>query len=148
MPKSGSFGGILLHRPSIMPATRLICTLLVMWNSERSADRHLAPIPQNVLRHGTVRHGLEARPIEAGEQHPGITVAEIGFSPGRFGQPAQDRVRHAAGTVAAAGAPDRVIALVIGDLEKGLRPVASSPAKWPCDARHCGWKWISGVLSG
>src|SRR5215471_20789734 len=26
--------------------------------------------------------------------------------------------------------------------------VSSSPAKCPCDAKHCGWKTISGVLSG
>jgi len=64
-----------------------------------------------------VRHGLEPRPIEAGEQRPGIAVADIGLSPGRFGQPKHDRLRYAAGAVATACAPDRFIALVIGDLE-------------------------------
>src|SRR6516225_1535140 len=31
---------------------------------------------------------------------------------------------------------------------KACPRVSSSPAKCPCEAKHCGWKTISGVLSG
>src|SRR5215467_4011968 len=31
---------------------------------------------------------------------------------------------------------------------KACARVSSSPAKCPCEAKHCGWKTISGVLSG
>ena len=90
--------------------------------AERPADRHLPAFPENVLRHRPVRDGLEARPIQTGEQRPGIAVAQIGLAPGGLGQSAQDRFRHPTGAVAPARAPDRVIALVIGDLEESPGP--------------------------
>src|SRR4029077_4289030 len=31
---------------------------------------------------------------------------------------------------------------------KACPRVSSSPAQCPCEAKHCGWKTISGVLSG
>src|SRR5215813_9845474 len=31
---------------------------------------------------------------------------------------------------------------------KDCARISSSPAKWPCAAKHWGWKKISGVLSG
>ena len=115
---------------------------------ERSLNRCVSPVPENVLRHGTMRHGLEPGPVQGGKQHTGITVAHIGFSSRLLRQPAHDRFHHAAGAVTAAREPHRVVALVVGDVEKARARVSSSPAKCPCEAKHCGWKTISGVLSG
>ena len=87
---------------------------------ERSPNRCVSPISEDVLRHGTVRHGLEPCPVQGGQQHTGIAVAHVGFSSGRLRQPAHDRFDHAAGTVTATREPHRVVALVIGDVEESL----------------------------
>ena len=87
---------------------------------ERSPDCCIPSISQNVLRHGTVHHGVEPGPIQSGKQHAGITVAHVGFSPGRLRQSAGDRLHDAAGAVAAAREPDRVVTLVVGDVEERL----------------------------
>ena len=41
---------------------------------ERSPDSRVSPVSEDVLRHGTMRHGLEPGPVQGGEQHTGITV--------------------------------------------------------------------------
>src|SRR5262245_50153790 len=179
MPKPGSFGVTSLQRPSITPDTRLISTLLVMWNSdlsiryiasptssnmstwssrsgcsgvpsiwlrtemlnaavfltrltmgsrlwrpidhpgERSLNRCVSRVSENVLRHGTVRHGLEPSPVQGGKQHTGIAVAHVDLSSGQLRQATHDRFHHPAGTVTAAPEPHRVVALVISDVEEG-----------------------------
>src|SRR6476661_4430534 len=86
---------------------------------ERSFNRGVSPGSEDVLRHGTVRHGFEPSPIQGGKQHTGIAVAHVGFSSGRLRQLTHDRFHHAAGTVTAAREPYRVVALVISDFEEG-----------------------------
>ena len=60
-------------------------------------------------------------PVERGQQHAGIAVAQVGLAPRRRRQPAEDRLGHAAGAVAAAREPHRVEAVVVGDVEEGPR---------------------------
>ena len=86
---------------------------------EGSRNRCVSRVAEDVLRHGTVRHGLESSPVQGGKQHTGIAVAQVGLSSGRLRQPTHGRFDHAAGTVAAAREPHRVVAAVICDLEEG-----------------------------
>jgi hypothetical protein len=67
-----------------------------------------------------MRYGLEPSPVQGSEQHTGIAVADIDFSPGRLRQSRHDRFNHAAGTVTAAREPHRVVALVVSYIENGL----------------------------
>src|SRR5262249_47958518 len=50
-----------------------------LWRSidqpgERSSNRRVPPIAEDVLRDGTMRHGLEPSSVQGSEQHTGITV--------------------------------------------------------------------------
>ena len=87
---------------------------------ERSPNRRVSPVSEDVLRNGTMHYGLEPSPVQGGEQYTGITVAHVGFSSGRLGQPTHDGFNHAAGTVTATREPHRVVALVVSDVEEGL----------------------------
>jgi hypothetical protein len=58
--------------------------------------------------------------VSNSQQHTSITVAHVGFSSGRLRQPKHDRFDHAAGTITTTREPDRVVALVVGDVEEGL----------------------------
>ena len=88
--------------------------------SERPTNRGVSRLSKDVLRHGAVRHRLEPSPVQSGKQHAGVTVADVGLSPGRLRQPPHDGLRHAAGTVTAAREPHRVVALVVRDVDEGL----------------------------
>src|SRR5262245_35976930 len=87
---------------------------------ERSPDRRVSPVSEDVLRHGAMRHGLETSLVQSSEHYTGITVTDVGFSSGRLPQPAHDRFHHAAGAITATREPDRVVTLVVGNVEKGL----------------------------
>ena len=88
---------------------------------QRPPDCRVTPIPEDVLHHRTMRHGLEPGPVQSGKQRAGIAITQIGFSSGRLLQPAHHRLYHAARAVTAAGEPHRVGVVVIGDLEEGPR---------------------------
>src|SRR5215472_4986714 len=87
---------------------------------QRSPNCSVSPLSEDVLRYGTMRYGLEPIPVQGSEQYTGITVAQVGFSPGRLRQPRHDLFNNAAGTVTATREPHRVVALVVGDVEEGL----------------------------
>src|SRR5262249_35847737 len=87
---------------------------------ERSPNRRVSPISEDVLRHGTMRYGPDPSPVQGSEQYTGITVAQIGFSSGRLRHPTHDRFNHAAGTVTSTREPHRVVALIVCDVEEGL----------------------------
>ena len=105
--------------------------------SQASARRdcRLASFPQNVGRHRAVRYGRKPRPVEARKQRSGVAVADIGLVPGGFRQPADHCLRDPARAIAAAGAPDRVVGLVVGNLEEGLRPRRIVTGKMPVRSR-------------
>src|SRR5215467_8012714 len=88
---------------------------------ERSANCCVSAVSEDVLRHRTMRYGLEPSPVQRSEQDTGIAIAHVGFSSGRLSQPAHDRFHHAARAVAATREPHRVVALVVSDIEEGLR---------------------------
>src|SRR5215475_1046392 len=87
---------------------------------ERSLDRCVSSISENVLRHGTMRDSLEPGLVQGGEQHTCITVAQVGFPSGWLLQPAHGCFHHAARTVTSTREPYSVVALVVGDIEKRL----------------------------
>ena len=53
---------------------------------ERSPNRCISPVSEDVLRHGAMRYCLEPTPVQGSEQYTGITVAYVGFSSGRLRQ--------------------------------------------------------------
>jgi hypothetical protein len=67
-----------------------------------------------------MRYGLEASPVQSGQQHAGVAVADERLMSGRFRQPAHDRLYHAARAVTAPREPHRVETHVVGDVEKCL----------------------------
>src|SRR5262249_40565957 len=88
---------------------------------ERSCNRCVSPVPEDVLSHGAMRDRPEPGAIQGSKQHTGITVPHVGFSSGWLCQPARDRFHHAAGTVTAAREPHGVVGLVVRYIEEGLR---------------------------
>src|SRR5262245_19676416 len=87
---------------------------------ERSPNRCVSPVSEDVLCHGTMRNGLETSPVQCSEQYTSITVAHVGFASGLLRQTTHDRFHHAAGTVTATREPQRVVALLVSHVEEGL----------------------------
>ena len=87
--------------------------------SQRALDRRLAAGARDVGGHRPMREAREARLVEAGEQEPGIAVAEIDLAPRRIGQARQQLLGQAARAIAAAREPQRIEARIVRDLEEG-----------------------------
>ena len=80
-----------------------------------------SPPSRRMSARPAMSHAVKPGAVQSGKQHAGIAVAQIGLSPRRLRQPGHDLFDHAARAVSAAREPDRVEALVVGDVEKGLR---------------------------